>query len=134
MLENNRASTLLLLLMIAQGAAAMPMIEARYLSAGLTETCRVSLFDIVEKDVELTADPVTLRCALLFIVLGVWSGDKWLMDIAMGQRGMYISVSLVLREHAVVHHRPCPLIRFRYSDAQACRHAGTATPDNAPVQ
>ncbi len=42
MLQNNQASTLLVLLMIAQGAAAMPMAEARYLSAGLTETCRIS--------------------------------------------------------------------------------------------
>ncbi len=92
MLQNNQASTLLVLLMIAQGAAGMPMAEARYLSAGLTETCRISLFDIVEKDVELSADPVALRCALLFIVLGAWSGDKWLMDIAMGQRGMYMSM------------------------------------------
>ncbi|KAK4191189.1 hypothetical protein QBC35DRAFT_23737 [Podospora australis] len=93
MLENgNQASTLLVLLMIAQGAAAMPMAEARYLSSGLTETCRISLFDIVEKDVQLSADPTVLRCALLFIVLGAWSGDKWLMDIAMGQRGMYISM------------------------------------------
>ncbi|KAK3325192.1 hypothetical protein B0H66DRAFT_113549 [Apodospora peruviana] len=92
MIQNNQASTLLVLLMIAQGAAAMPMAEARYLSAGLTETCRISLFDIVEKDVELSADPIALRCALLFIVLGAWSGDKWLMDIAMGQRGMYMSM------------------------------------------
>lgn len=93
MLQNNQASTLLVLLMIAQGAAAIPMDEARYLAAGLTETCRISLFDIIEKDVELSADPVALRCALLFTVLGAWSGDKWLMDIAMGQRGMYLTVS-----------------------------------------
>jgi len=93
MLQNNQASTLLVLLMIAQGAAAMPIQEARHLSAGLTETCRISLFDIVEKDVGLSADPTALRCALLFLVLGAWSGDKWLMDIAMGQRGMYMSVS-----------------------------------------
>lgn len=100
MLQNNQASTLLVLLMIAQGAAAMPMAEARWLSAGLTETCRISLFDIVEKDVELSADPIALRCALLFIVLGAWSGDKWLMDIAMGQRGMYMSVSRCGRPRA----------------------------------
>ncbi|KAL2023146.1 hypothetical protein VTK56DRAFT_3752 [Thermocarpiscus australiensis] len=92
MLQDNQASTLLVLLMIAQGAAAVPIAEARYLAAGLTETCRISLFDIVEKDVELTSDPIALRCALLFIVLGAWSGDKWLMDIAMGQRGMYMSM------------------------------------------
>ncbi|KAG7120208.1 Transcription factor PfmaH like protein [Verticillium longisporum] len=92
MLINNQASTLLVLLMIAQGASVVPMAEARYLSAGLIETCRISLFDMIEKDVELSADPVALRCALLFTTLGAWSGDKWLMDIAMGQRGMYLSM------------------------------------------
>lgn len=95
MLGNSHASTLLVLLMIAQGATGVPMAEARYLTAGLTETCRISLFDIIEKDVELSADPVALRCALLFTLLGAWSGDKWLMDIAMGQRGMYLSVSII---------------------------------------
>jgi hypothetical protein len=92
MLQNNQASTLLVLLMIAQGASAVPTPEARALSAGLIETCRISLFDIIEKDVEMCADPTALRSALLFTLLGAWSGDKWLMDIAMGQRGMYISV------------------------------------------
>lgn len=93
MLINNQASTLLVLLMIAQGASAVPMPEARYLAAGLTETCRISLFDVIEKNVEFSADPVALRCALLFTILGAWSGDKWLTDIAMGQRGMYLAVS-----------------------------------------
>ncbi len=97
MLQDSPASTLLVLLTIAQGAATIPIAEARCLSAGLTETCRISLFDIVEKDVELSTDPTTLRCALLFIVLGAWSGDKWLMDIAMRQRGMYMSVSAGFR-------------------------------------
>jgi hypothetical protein len=63
---NNQASTLLVLLMIAQGATAIPTAEARYLTAGLIETCRISL----------CADPVVLRCALLFTILGAWSGDK----------------------------------------------------------
>ena len=98
MLQDSPASTLLVLLTIAQGAATIPIAEARCLSAGLTETCRISLFDIVEKDVELSTDPITLRCALLFIVLGAWSGDKWLMDIAMRQRGMYMSVSAWTRD------------------------------------
>lgn len=92
MLNNNQASTLLVLLMIAQGAATVPMTEARYLSAGLLETCRISLFDQIEKNVELSADLTALRCALLFTLLGAWSGDKWHMDIAMGQRSMYLSV------------------------------------------
>jgi hypothetical protein len=72
MMLNNQASTLLVLLMIAQGATAIPSIEARQLTAGLTETCRISLFDIIEKDVELSADPVVLRCALLFTMLAAW--------------------------------------------------------------
>ncbi|KAI1850588.1 hypothetical protein JX265_004298 [Neoarthrinium moseri] len=92
MLQNNQATTLLVLLMIAQGASAVPTAEARALSAGLIETCRISLFDIIEKDIEMSADPTALRSALLFTLLGAWSGDKWLMDIAMGQRGMYLSM------------------------------------------
>ncbi|KAI1639939.1 hypothetical protein F4809DRAFT_20387 [Biscogniauxia mediterranea] len=92
MLQHNQAATLLVLLMIAQGASAVPTAEARALSAGLIETCRISLFDIIEKDIEMCADPTALRCALLFTLLGAWSGDKWLMDIAMGQRGMYLSM------------------------------------------
>ncbi|KAI0009959.1 hypothetical protein F4779DRAFT_336651 [Xylariaceae sp. FL0662B] len=92
MLQSNQAAGLLVLLMISQGASAVPTAEARALSAGLIETCRISLFDIIEKDVEMCADPTALRCALLFTLLGVWSGDKWLMDIAMGQRGMYLSM------------------------------------------
>ncbi|KAJ1326731.1 Zinc finger C2H2 type protein [Microdochium nivale] len=92
LLSSSTASMLMVLLMIAQGASTVPTAEARALSAGLIETCRVSLFDIMEKDVEMSADPTALQCALLFTLLGSWSGDKWLMDIAMGQRGMYLSM------------------------------------------
>lgn len=94
MMLNNQASTLLVLLMIAQGATATPTKEARCLTAGLIETCRISLFDIIERDIELCADPVVLRCALLFTILGAWSGDKWHSDIIMGQRCMYMAVSI----------------------------------------
>lgn len=92
LLHGNRASTLLVLLMIAQGATMAGSTEAKSLSAGLTETCRISLFDIIERDIELCADPIVLRCALLFTMLGAWSGDKWHMDIAIGQRGMYLAM------------------------------------------
>ncbi|KAH7326236.1 hypothetical protein B0I35DRAFT_474907 [Stachybotrys elegans] len=87
-----QASTLLVLLMIALGASGLSICEARELSTGLAETCRISLFDTIEKNVELSADPIALKCAMLFTLLGAWSGDKWLMDIAMGQRGMYLSM------------------------------------------
>ncbi len=92
MINSNQAATLLVLLMIAQGASVVPREEARTLSTGLIETCRISLFDIIEKNVEMCADPTVHRCSLLFTLLGAWSGDKWLMDIAMGQRGMYLEV------------------------------------------
>ncbi|KAF8856650.1 hypothetical protein BDZ45DRAFT_705611 [Acephala macrosclerotiorum] len=104
---NNQPSTLLLLLAIAYGAAALPTAEARCLTAGLTETCRISLFHIIEKDVELSADPVVLRCALLFTILGAWSGDAWHMNIAMGQRGMY----LAMLKHAGMLE-PAPPLNF----------------------
>lgn len=89
---NAQASTLLLLLLIAQGAAAVPMTEARYLATGLTEACRISVFDIIEKEVGLSADPVVLSCALLCTLQGAWSGDKSLMDISIGQRETCLSV------------------------------------------
>ena len=92
MIASSQAANLLFLLMIAQGASVVSSEEARTLSAGLIETCRISLFDIIEKNVEMCADSTIHRCSLLFTLLGAWSGDKWLMDIAMGQRGMYISV------------------------------------------
>ncbi|KAI1424082.1 hypothetical protein F5Y12DRAFT_797431 [Xylaria sp. FL1777] len=93
MISSNQAATLLVLLMIAQGASVVPREEARTLSIGLIETCRISLFDIIEKNVEMCADPTVHRCSLLFTLLGAWSGDKWLMDIAMGQRAMYLAAS-----------------------------------------
>ncbi|ORY65289.1 transcription factor Cmr1 [Pseudomassariella vexata] len=112
MIQNNQASTLLVLLMIAQGASAVPTAEARALAAGLIETCRISLFDIIEKDIEMCADPIALRCALLFTLLGAWSGDKWLMDIAMGQRGMYLSM---LRHAGMLESQPSMIPSFQGS-------------------
>ncbi|KAF2717224.1 hypothetical protein K431DRAFT_288749 [Polychaeton citri CBS 116435] len=86
---NDRAASLLVLMMIAQGAMNIPSIEARSLTGGLTEACRISLFDLIEKNIVMSGDPIVLHAALLFTVQAAWSGDKWQMDIAMGQRGMY---------------------------------------------
>jgi len=127
---NNQASTLLLLLMIANGATTLPTTEARCLTAGLTETCRISLFDIIEKDVELSADPVVLRCALLFTILGAWGGDAWHMNIAMGQRGMYLAVSWPQASDGGF----CPSAERKTLDAEACGHAGTAAAHDSIVQ
>ncbi|KAI1212098.1 uncharacterized protein F4807DRAFT_387682 [Annulohypoxylon truncatum] len=90
--SNNRAGTLLILLMIAQAASSDPTTEGRRLSAGLTEVCRISLFDLIEKDVSTCHHSLPVHSALLFITQAVWSGDKWLMDIGSGQRGIYIAM------------------------------------------
>ncbi|ETS82102.1 hypothetical protein PFICI_07104 [Pestalotiopsis fici W106-1] len=107
--RNDPASIILMLLMIAQGASAVDSEDARILSMGLIETCRISLLDIIDKNVEMSADPTALRAALLFAHLGAWSGDKWLMDIAMGQRGMYISM---LKHAGMLTAQPpiCPVL------------------------
>ena len=109
---NAKASCLLLLLMIAQGTAATPTTEARSLSSGLTEACRISLHDLLEKDYELIQNLMVLQCGLLCTNVAAWSGDKWHMEvstccvilaiswprltlihqIAIAQRGLYSSV------------------------------------------
>ncbi|KAI1409831.1 hypothetical protein F5Y13DRAFT_85864 [Hypoxylon sp. FL1857] len=89
---NSRAGTLLILLMIAQAASSDPTSEGRRLSAGLTEVCRISLFDLIEKDVSTCHHPFPVHSALLFITQASWSGDKWLTDIGLGQRGIYIAM------------------------------------------
>lgn len=99
---NDRASSLLVLMMIAQGAMNIPSNEARSLTGGLTEACRISLFDLIEKNVIMSGDPIVLHAALLFTVQAAWSGDKWQMDIAMGQRGMYFAM---LRHSGVLELR-----------------------------
>jgi hypothetical protein len=100
---NDKASSLLILMMIAQGAMAIPSMEARWLTGGITEACRISLFDLIEKNIIMAGDPIVLRAALLFTVQAAWSGDKWQMDIAMGQRGMYFSM---LRHSGILEERP----------------------------
>jgi hypothetical protein len=99
---NDRAASLLVLLMIAQGAMNIPSSEARMLTGGLTEACRISLFDLIERNIIMSGDPIVLHSALLFTVQAAWSGDKWQMDIAMGQRGMYFS----MLRHSGVLDRP----------------------------
>ena len=100
---HDRAASLLILMMIAQGATNIPSLEARMLTGGLTEACRISLFDLVERNIIMSADPIVLHAALLFTVQAAWSGDKWQMDIASGQRGMYLSM---LRHSGMLDHRP----------------------------
>lgn len=82
LMDSGNASKLLVLLMLASGALSTRTVEAQYLASGLTEACRISLFDIVEKDISQARDVVILQSALLFTNLAVWSGDKWHMDVS----------------------------------------------------
>ncbi|KAL2350348.1 hypothetical protein BJ546DRAFT_925501 [Cryomyces antarcticus] len=107
--KSEKPPSLLLLLMIAQGAMAAPHVEARYLTSGLIEACRISLFDILEKDVMLSVEPVVLRSALMYVNLACWSGDKWHMDLATSQRGMYISM---LRHSGLLKYQKMELPSF----------------------
>lgn len=90
--SNSKAASLLILLMVASGATSTATPEARYVASGLTEACRVSLLDTVEKDIAQAREVLFLRSALLLICLAAWSGDKWHMDMAMGQRGLYLAM------------------------------------------
>lgn len=80
---NDKAASLLTLLMVAHGAANLPTLEARWLTGGLTEACRISLFDLIEKNIGMASNQTVLQSALLFLTSAAWSGDKWQMDIAM---------------------------------------------------
>ncbi len=100
--HNERAASLLVLMMIAQGAMNIPSVDARMLTGGLTEACRISLFDLIEKNIIMCGDTVVLHAALLFEVQAAWSGDKWQMDIAMGQRGMYLAM---MRHSGILENR-----------------------------
>ena len=113
---NEKASSLLILMMIAQGAMAIPSIEGRWLAGGLTEACRISLFDLIEKNIIMSGDPIVLHSALLFTALAAWSGDKWQMDIAMGQRGMYFAM---LRHSGVLEPSPQPPTPIDRSNSDA---------------
>lgn len=101
---NDRVASLLVLMMIAQGASNVLSVDARILAAGLTEACRLSLFDLIEKNVIMSGNSLVLHAALLFTVQAAWSGDKWQMDISMGQRGMYLAM---IRHSGLLeqHHR-----------------------------
>lgn len=89
-------STLLVLLMLAYGAAFDSTSEARCLSTGLIEVCRISWQNVVERDLRSTRDPTALLSGLLLTTLQAWSGDKTFMEMAMGRRDSFINVGLVI--------------------------------------
>ncbi|KAF2437258.1 hypothetical protein P171DRAFT_492252 [Karstenula rhodostoma CBS 690.94] len=90
--NDENLSILLLLLMIAHGAMGSPLPEARHLANGLIETCRICMYDVIEKNVHMVSHPVMLRCALLYLNAAAWSGTKWHMTFAAAQIRMYLSM------------------------------------------
>jgi hypothetical protein len=107
-------SSLLTLLMLAYGAAADATPEARYLSSGLIEVCRISWQNVVERDTGLTRDPTALLSGLLLTTLQAWSGDKTFMEVAMGQRDSYINVSQLF----------CPCLECELTGRKMLRQGG----------
>lgn len=89
---DEKVSSLLILMMLAQGATIFYSMETHSFVGGLTEVCRISLYELVEKNLTLSANPTVLQSALLFTYQAAWSGDKWQMDIAMRHRGMYMAM------------------------------------------
>lgn len=85
--NDEKASILLLLLMIAEGAMGSTVREAQNFASGLVETCRICIVDVMERNVQLSAHPVMLRCALLYLHASAWSGNRWHMDVS----GPYIA-------------------------------------------
>jgi hypothetical protein len=79
--NDEKSSILLILLMIAYGAMGSASPHAQNLANGLLEICRICMFDIVEKNVEMTAHPTILRCALLYLSAAAWNGNRWHMDV-----------------------------------------------------
>jgi hypothetical protein len=86
-------SSMLMLLMLAYGAAADSTPEARHLSRGLAEVCRISWQNFVEHDMGLRREPTALLSQLVLTTLQAWSGENSFMEVAMGQRDSYINVS-----------------------------------------
>jgi hypothetical protein len=79
--NDEKSSTLLILLMVAYGAMGSTSSDAQNLANGLLEICRICMFDIVEKNVQMTAHPIILRCALLYLSAAAWNGNRWHMDV-----------------------------------------------------
>lgn len=104
---DEKSTILLLLLMIAHGAMGNAQPEARFIASGLVEICRISMFDIMEKNVQMAAQPMMLRCALLYLNAAAWSGYKWHMDLSAAHSRMYISM---VRHAGLLDTRQSPLL------------------------
>ncbi|OQV07292.1 Fungal Zn2-Cys6 binuclear cluster domain-containing protein [Cladophialophora immunda] len=85
-----RGPSLLLCFMIAFGSMIDPARKARRFSTAMTEICRHSMHDVLERDAHDLKNPFLYYAALLFIVKGAFSGDKAHMNICIGHRQLYL--------------------------------------------
>ncbi|KAJ5785243.1 uncharacterized protein N7503_010455 [Penicillium pulvis] len=80
--RNTTLPSMLLLLMFAAGAMAAGANEIySKIAHGLVEICRISLRNLIEKNIKLASDHEVSQCALLNLIVSAWSGDKWQMDM-----------------------------------------------------
>ncbi|CAG8973475.1 hypothetical protein HYALB_00011070 [Hymenoscyphus albidus] len=90
--NNAVISSLKLLFMLAAGAMTSGAGDTYQIAHGLIEIGRISLSYLLEEDIKLVSNPELLQCALLFIIVAAWSGDKWQMDMAIYQKAMYLEM------------------------------------------
>lgn len=90
--RHGRGSSLLLFLMFAFGSMLDPAIKARRFSTALTEICRHSIRDVLEKDSGAPESGLLFYCSLMFIIKSAFSGDKAHMNIALAHRHTYLTL------------------------------------------
>jgi hypothetical protein len=80
--NDDKSSILLLLLMMALGAMGNPHPLSQSFASGLIEVGRICVIDVMERNVQMSAHPVMLQCALLYLHASAWSGNRWHMDVS----------------------------------------------------
>lgn len=121
-----RGATLLLLLMIGFGAMMDPSPCSRQIVCGLMEICRLSHMERTDKHGAVVTEPaITVQCGLMYTIQAAWSGEKWQMDIGVGHRHMYLTVSRAIGFRLAVANLVIKIlrnIRF-FSAAEVCWQA-----------
>ncbi|RDW91773.1 hypothetical protein BP5796_01167 [Coleophoma crateriformis] len=100
-----------LLLLLTGGATAIDASGTYEIVHGLLEICRVALANLLEGDIKLATNIDVLHCALGYVILAAWSGDKWQMDAAIYMKAMFIQM---LCQSSLFSQRdvPFPLLDF----------------------
>ncbi|KAK4935606.1 hypothetical protein LTR10_023367 [Elasticomyces elasticus] len=89
-LVSGRGPSLLLCFMIAFGSMIDPALKARRFSTAMTEICRHSMQDAMERDSRDLRSPLLYYSALMFVVKGAFGGDKAHMNICIAHRQLYL--------------------------------------------